>query len=341
MDEGEFHKKIIDNVRDHIAVVDSDGEIVFVNKAWREFGDKNGLEMDEYGVGSNYIKISREADEEEHPEGGEVARQIKAVLMEEKQNAELEYDCHGPNKKRWFKCEITPLEHKDRYAVIKHINVTERRKAENWIEFMRSTMNHDLKNKIQVIEGYNQLIRENISETQKTTDRYTEKIGKSINDTKKLLNKIQAINQVKKEETKPIKIKETIKPAINEYEEAVESKDIEIKLDAGECKVHAGPLLKELFKNLITNSLHHADCSQIKIKTESRDGRCVVSYSDDGVGIPDEKKQSVFKKGYTDSGGSGLGLYLVKKIVERYEGELELTDSREGGAEFKITLKTV
>lgn len=61
----------------------------------------------------------------------------------------------------------------------------------------------------------------------------------------------------------------------------------------------------------------------------------------DGVGIPDEKKDEIFKKGYKigDASGSGLGLYMVKEIAESYGGTIEIKDSDIGGIRFGVRLK--
>ena len=64
---------------------------------------------------------------------------------------------------------------------------------------------------------------------------------------------------------------------------------------------------------------------------------CITDY---GVGIPNNIKDQLFQEGfkYGDSGHTGLGLYIIKKTIERYGGEVEITNSKPRGATFIIKL---
>ncbi|MFW6375837.1 MAG: sensor histidine kinase, partial [Thermoplasmatota archaeon] len=65
-----------------------------------------------------------------------------------------------------------------------------------------------------------------------------------------------------------------------------------------------------------------------------------IIFEDDGEGIPKDVKELVFDKNYkgSKSKGSGLGLFLVKRIVDTYGGEITVKDSHMGGARFDIRL---
>ena len=97
--------------------------------------------------------------------------------------------------------------------------------------------------------------------------------------------------------------------------------------------------------NLITNSITHAfiddQAGEINIKIKHGDSSLSIEYSDNGVGISDEKLPNIFDKYFTtkaDDGGSGLGLYFVKSIVEdQLNGSLTCTSVLSMGTRFKIT----
>ncbi len=99
--------------------------------------------------------------------------------------------------------------------------------------------------------------------------------------------------------------------------------------------------LEELFSNLIENSTRNSECDRIQIMTGDEGGKCVISVVDDGKGIPDERKEKILDRGFKegDESGFGLGLYLVKRIVESYGGKIEVKDSESGGARFDVRLK--
>ena len=71
------------------------------------------------------------------------------------------------------------------------------------------------------------------------------------------------------------------------------------------------------------------------------DGSMVLVVSDDGAGIPDEAAESLLQRGTRldeSTPGHGIGLAVVKEIAESYGGQLEITQSDLGGAEFRITI---
>src|SRR5690606_21605937 len=105
--------------------------IVSVNEAWRRFAVANAFADVNYGVGENYISLCEHARGECSEEAGAVAVGIRNVLRGEAADFGLEYPCHSPDVKRWFRIMVTPLhEGKPGGAVVMHINVTERKLAE-------------------------------------------------------------------------------------------------------------------------------------------------------------------------------------------------------------------
>ncbi len=97
--------------------------------------------------------------------------------------------------------------------------------------------------------------------------------------------------------------------------------------------------LTRLFENLFRNSLEHgmgSDESELTITVgELEDGGFYVA--DDGVGIPEADRESMFEAGNTASGsGSGLGLAIVRRIAQAHGWETTLTESLDGGARFEF-----
>ena len=95
--------------------------------------------------------------------------------------------------------------------------------------------------------------------------------------------------------------------------------------------------------NLLTNALDAVDGREgasIRVSTGRDADRAVITVADNGEGIPDELKTRIFDVFLTTKGeqGTGLGLAVVKKIVNEHGGEISVARSAEGGAEFKIAL---
>jgi len=114
----------------HIALLDTSGTIVSVNEAWRRFG-QDVLQGANFGVGLDYLAVCDAAMGDCSEEAGIAAEGIRRVLRGETRQFGLEYPCHSPTERRWFRLMVTPLdERQPGGVVVMHVNVTERRLAE-------------------------------------------------------------------------------------------------------------------------------------------------------------------------------------------------------------------
>jgi signal transduction histidine kinase len=116
------------------------------------------------------------------------------------------------------------------------------------------------------------------------------------------------------------------------------------------CHVRANELLYDVFSNLVSNAVRHTpDGARISISLDNRnEGNelwYMVSVEDDGQGIPDDFKGIIFNrsfKGTTRKNGMGIGLYLVKTLVDSYHGRVWVEDRVPGnytkGAKFIVCL---
>ena len=111
----------------------------------------------------------------------------------------------------------------------------------------------------------------------------------------------------------------------------------------GECQVLADESLDSVLDNLLSNTVVHGKADRIDIKIGGRGEYCEIRIADYGVGIPEEVKAKIFGEGfvYGETGGTGLGLYIVKKVMETYGGHVHVEDNRPRGAVFVLALKRV
>lgn len=127
----------------HIALLDAQGNILAVNKAWRHFGSDNGLQRPDFLTGVNYLEVCERARGEFAEEALMVADGIRRVLRGELPAFSIEYPCHAPREKRWFRLMVTPLsEASHDGVVVMHINVTERRLAEEVLREREQAQRH-------------------------------------------------------------------------------------------------------------------------------------------------------------------------------------------------------
>ncbi len=121
------------------------------------------------------------------------------------------------------------------------------------------------------------------------------------------------------------------------------------------CYVMATPLLKDVFMNLVDNAIKHSNGAPIvsidvSRVTDDTSGHVFyrVAVEDNGPGIPDARKEEVFrrfKRGQTTARGTGLGLYIVKSLVESFNGHVHVEDTVPGdntkGSRFLVYLPAV
>jgi len=144
-------------------------------------------------------------------------------------------------------------------------------------------------------------------------------------------------------------LKDVIKSINNRFPKKV----IDIKIEAFQNKyfVRANELLKDVFENILSNAVQHNTNPVkeifIKISKEKKDETQLIKFEflDNGIGIPDSMKQNIFSREYKSEetpSGIGLGLLLVKRILETYNGEIRVDDSIRGdftkGCNFIISI---
>jgi two-component system cell cycle sensor histidine kinase/response regulator CckA len=109
----------------HIALLDTQGRVISVNEAWRQFAGANGIQVLEHGMGLNYLEICDGARGDRSTDASRVAQGIRSVLGGWKKAFSIVYPCHSPTEQRWFLMTVTPLSNdRPNGAVVMHQNVT-------------------------------------------------------------------------------------------------------------------------------------------------------------------------------------------------------------------------
>ncbi|MGI9493002.1 MAG: sensor histidine kinase, partial [Geminicoccaceae bacterium] len=125
------------------------------------------------------------------------------------------------------------------------------------------------------------------------------------------------------------------------------SKDLQIVYDPGDLPIdiHAdGKLLRQVFSNLISNAVKYSPgSSKIWINGYRSNGMIVISFHDQGVGIPEKELESLFGRFFrattaTGIPGTGIGLHLVKNLVDMHAGTIEVESATGEGSTFTISL---
>jgi PAS domain S-box-containing protein len=119
----------------HIAIVDAKGVVLSVNESWKRFASENGFKDMNFGIGRNYIAVCKNAHGYGAEEAQAVGKGLKAVLAGKLKSFAFEYPCHAPKEQRWFRVMISCFSEAKRMgAVVMHLDITERRQAQEALE---------------------------------------------------------------------------------------------------------------------------------------------------------------------------------------------------------------
>ncbi len=126
----EFIRAVLDALSVQVAILDEHGAILATNRAWREFGETQGLSGNAAMIGVNYLEVCRLADPVLAPEARDAAEGIGAVLAGERDEFVLEYPCHVPGgPRRWFNMRVRRLTGPALRVVVSHEDVSNVRQA--------------------------------------------------------------------------------------------------------------------------------------------------------------------------------------------------------------------
>lgn len=209
--------------------------------------------------------------------------------------------------------------------------------------FLHSLLRHDVRNRSHIVQGYLELLKD--FDLPEEARDYLDKAIKSVLETAEIIEKVTALREAEREETSAVKINPIVEKAVEESRPYAQEKGMETEMVCSDIDIElwGGTLLTELFTNLIDNSIRHSKGSRIRISDRKTDDEVVYTIEDDGIGIERDLRDGIFDRGFKngDTGGSGLGLFLVKRIVESYGGDVEVMDSDLGGARFEVRMKRV
>lgn len=126
-----FLNSILDSLTEQIVVIDSRGQIQFVNRSWNKFCLENAGTLPERWEDINYLEVCERSAEDGDKDGMKAAKGIKGIISQEMTSFYLEYPCHSPDEARWFMMRMTPFQlENNAFFVISHQNITERKLTE-------------------------------------------------------------------------------------------------------------------------------------------------------------------------------------------------------------------
>jgi PAS domain S-box-containing protein len=198
---------------------------------------------------------------------------------------------------------------------------------------------HDVRNKLSTVTGNVYLLEMLLTENSDALDKL-KAIESAVQQATRIFDFAKAYEMLGVEELSYIDTAKTLDEAVSLFPGAI---NVKIVNEIHGLIVLADPLLRQLFYNLIDNSLKYGQrVSRIRVYYEGTglDNLRLV-YEDDGVGIPAAEKPKLFIQGYSTGSSTGYGLYLISKIVEVYGWTIQETGTPGKGVQFTITIPKI
>ncbi|MBE6928196.1 MAG: HAMP domain-containing histidine kinase [Ruminococcaceae bacterium] len=211
-----------------------------------------------------------------------------------------------------------------------------------------ANVSHEFKTPLTAIEGYAMLLQEP-ELTAQEREEYAEKILHNTHRLTSLVGNILTLSKIESAQLAPqythFRLDEQIRQSVVLLEPQWSAKRIDFDVQLYSVQMHScESLLSHVWENLISNAIkfsHNGGCIELKLQEQKE---CViVTVADHGCGIGQEELGHIFDKFYqADTShraqGYGLGLAMVKRIVELLDGLIEVESEKEKGTTFRVIL---
>lgn len=211
------------------------------------------------------------------------------------------------------------------------------------LDVLNQIVRHDIRNDLQIVLAALEIIEETGDERTRT---HVERALKSTREAIELTNTAKEMSEVMlrgEDEYEPIDLRTTLQEEVDHLHTAYPDTEIEIHGTIPAVDLRADAMLSSVFRNLLTNAVQHNDTDQpyIRVTASETENRVQVTIEDNGPGVPDALKDEVFGKGVKgdQSRTTGLGLYLVRRLVDNYGGEVWIEDVDPTGTAVTVELQ--
>ncbi len=303
-----------------------------------------------------------------HPEYREMVR-MYGLMRQRGKSAPSRYEVMYVTRngeERWAEFNAGLIEYRGMPAGIVTANDTTERKrteialhdAKDQAELYLDLMGHDINNMNQAALGFLEIAGEKLRSGDRLEARDLLMITgaiESLQNSSRLISSIRKLQKERKGVLKPEVV--SLLPMLarlKEHYSKVPGRDITIVFNAlCDCRVKANELLTDVFSNIVGNAIKHSSGPiaigiSLEITEERERLYCRVAVEDTGPGIPGAQKRTIFARAGREHAkltGKGLGLYLVKTLVDDYRGRVWVEDRVSGdytkGVRFVVLLPAV
>lgn len=261
--------------------------------------------------------------------------------------------------KRWYQMNILPYiiwkESRTNGVIVTFIDINERievlrgyEKLNRRYENIIYSISHDIKGPLSNMQGLVNILQEtsgHAEDTQKVLDLLSLSVD-NLRSTVVELSDIRESDTDFAKEAEQVNFGNVIEDARLALTDRIHETGTQIKSELNETEIYLSRKnVRSIIYNLLSNAIKYKAPDRapaIGIKTEKAGAYTLLSFSDNGCGIEEDKKEEIFERHARlrkDVEGTGLGLFIVKRMVEETGGKVEVESTLGKGTTFKIYLK--
>lgn len=329
--------EILRNMNEGLVLIDTDLKVVQLNDASKKLF-KSNMQTDYTGM--DVVRLTRSQ---------EVSTRLNDLIQTHKSSS-FEIMVDEDN----LKIYLSPIENGSALTgiIMLVLDVNDEKKAEKLRREFSANVSHELKSPLTSISGYAELIKNGMvkeEDIKKFSGIIFDEAGQMLRliDNIIMISKLDERPQLKSEEE--VSIKETIDNILELYKGKIDAKNLTVESHIEEGLKKNVPLgmLSELYRNLISNAIkYNKDGGKLTISVEKRGDNIISKISDTGIGLEKDEIPRIFERFYmVDKGrnrntnSTGLGLSIVKHIVEDMGGLIDVDSEVNKGTTMKVIFK--
>jgi PAS domain S-box-containing protein len=235
-------------------------------------------------------------------------------------------------------------------AVGIHLDIDERKTHERTIEDQRDDLEvlnrivrHDVRNALQLVLAYGDTLRDHVGDDGEEYLRQILNAGREAVDITRTAGDVTEVLLRSEGDRTPVNVRPVLEEQVEDVRASHEGAVVSVDGPIPDETVLADDMLASVFRNLLTNAIVHNEegIPEVTVSVTPDDETVRVRVADNGPGIPGDRTERIFEEGEKglDSEGTGLGLYIVRTLVDRYGGDVRVEDNEPEGSVFAVELR--
>jgi signal transduction histidine kinase len=328
-------KMLLEDIDDAAVVLDNRDRLVYANRAAQDL----------FGTGPEYAGMP--ADEFFDTDGNKLSEQLTGMA-----NGKTEIAITADDENRYFSLSASTVgTNEQRRAFVLHETTAERtyrmrvEEQRDNLDTLNQVLRHDIRNDLTVIKLYIDLL-DGECETEEQ-QQYINTIDESADHAVELTQTARELSDVMlsaSAESEQIELQSILEHEVSEVRASYPGATLEFGTPVPSVTLPANEMVASVFRNLLKNAIQHNDkeAPEVTVSATEHAETVTVRIADNGPGIPNGQKETVFGEGEQglDSAGTGIGLHLVSRIVDTHGGAVWVADNEPEGTVFAVNLPT-